>query len=282
MKWLAFLLTALLAACSSHAPVAPSGNTNGSRYAMTHDAAPVNPPDLSRLQPPVPKPLPLSSNNPASYTVLGKTYHLRDSRKGYDEVGMASWYGKKFQGYATSSGEPYDMYKFTAANKVLPLPCYAKVTNLANGKSVIVKINDRGPFHANRIIDLSWIAAKRLDILSHGTAKVRVQSIVPGEHPTTVVNQITSSVVQESHANGPSLAQRRYLQLGAFSQPSAATSALKTRVKRISKLPNVIGLHQDNLYKLWVGPFATDSARQQARNRLRQHAIKSFPVDGVP
>ena len=119
--------------------------------------------------------------NRSPYKVLGRKYHVRDSAEGYDETGIASYYGKKFHGRRTSNLEVYDMYAFSAAHKSLPLPSYARVTNLANGESVVVRVNDRGPFHEGRIIDLSYAAAVKLGIHQTGTARVEVRALVPGE-----------------------------------------------------------------------------------------------------
>ena len=119
--------------------------------------------------------------NRSPYKVLGRKYYVRDSAEGYDETGIASYYGKKFHGRRTSSLEVYDMYTFSAAHKTLPLPSYARVTNLANGESVVVRVNDRGPFHEGRIIDLSYAAAVKLGIHQTGTARVEVRALVPGE-----------------------------------------------------------------------------------------------------
>jgi rare lipoprotein A len=113
--------------------------------------------------------------------VLGKPYHVMPSAEGYVERGKASWYGEKFHGRATSSLEPYDMYAFTAAHKTLPLPTYARVTNLDNGRSIIVRVNDRGPFHAGRIIDLSYAAAIKLGIHVRGTGNVEVRALTSGK-----------------------------------------------------------------------------------------------------
>ncbi len=158
------LLAALLAGCAS-------GPRPGPDMSRVHSASE-----------PVPRALPRSAHgNPSSYTVFGKTYHVLKSAAGYDRVGMASWYGPGFNGERTSSGERYNMYGMTAANKVLPLPTFVRVTNLQNGRHVIVKVNDRGPFHSGRIIDLSYTAAYRLGITRHGTALVRVQAITPGQ-----------------------------------------------------------------------------------------------------
>jgi rare lipoprotein A len=139
--------------------------------------------DIASLPEPVPRVEPRSRyGNKATYSVRGKTYHVLGNAKGYDERGIASWYGNKFHGYMTSSFEKYDMYKFTAAHKTLPLPSWARVTNLANGKSVIVRVNDRGPFVANRLIDLSYAAAVRIGIWPRGTGLVEVRAIDPA-HP---------------------------------------------------------------------------------------------------
>ncbi len=138
--------------------------------------------DVSKIPNAVPKQEKLSKygNNPV-YAVFGKNYYVMPSSKNYEEEGVASWYGTKFHARHTSSGERYDMLAMTAAHKTLPLPTYVEVTNLKNNKHIIVKVNDRGPFESNRIIDLSYVAAKKLDIVGHGTAMVRVKAIDP-EH----------------------------------------------------------------------------------------------------
>jgi rare lipoprotein A len=124
------------------------------------------------------EPLHRYANRP--YTVFGKGYRPLSSVQPFRQRGMASWYGKRFHGQKTSSGEPYDMYKMTAAHPTLPIPSYARVTNLANGRSVVVRINDRGPFHAGRVIDLSYVAAHKLGYIAAGSAQVEVEAIVPG------------------------------------------------------------------------------------------------------
>ena len=162
---------------------------------------------------PTPKLEPLSPyGNPLSYEVEGITYHVLQSAHGYKEQGVASWYGNPFHGQRASSGETYNMYEISAAHKTLPLPSYAKVTNLENGRSITVRINDRGPFVKNRLIDLSYAAAKRLDIIQKGTALVEVTAIIPGEVPS----------------NGSSLPTQRncpiklFVQVGAFGHEANA------------------------------------------------------------
>lgn len=117
--------------------------------------------------------------NPSEYEVDGKTYHVMDSADGYEQEGIASWYGPDFQGKRTSSGEPYDMYLMTAAHRTLPIPTYLEVTNLDNGRTVVVRVNDRGPFHSDRILDLSYVAARKLGIVGPGTGRVRIRALVP-------------------------------------------------------------------------------------------------------
>ncbi|MBW3137920.1 septal ring lytic transglycosylase RlpA family protein [Ferrimonas balearica] len=161
------VLAVWLAGCSS---------SPDDRYQMAQDKAPDGAPDLNQLEPPVPRYEPKSRGGNRDYEVWGKSYQVLPSAEGYVEEGNASWYGAKFHGHLTSNGETYDMFSFSAAHRSLPLPTYAKVTNLSNGKSLVVRINDRGPFHSDRIIDLSYAAAWHLDILKSGTAPVRVEA----------------------------------------------------------------------------------------------------------
>jgi rare lipoprotein A len=167
-------------------PWKPQGPyTPGGLYAPdVADGAPEIPPDVAKLPEPIPHAEPLSRyGNRSPYIVLGKTYTVLPSAAGYVERGMASWYGTKFDGRVTSSLEPYDLSQFSAAHRTLPLPSYARVTNLENGRSVIVRINDRGPFHDGRLIDLSYAAAIKLGVNVHGTAQVEVRGIDPGQPP---------------------------------------------------------------------------------------------------
>ncbi|WP_046967913.1 septal ring lytic transglycosylase RlpA family protein [Luteibacter rhizovicinus] len=156
--------------------------SQSSRYRSSSDSVPTEIPDVSKLPEPVPKVEPRALyGNKSPYSVLGQTYNVLPTPRGYVERGIASFYGNKFHGYKTSSLEEYDMYQFSAAHKTLPLPSYARVTNLENGKSVIVRVNDRGPFHENRIIDLSFAAAVKLGVWPKGTGLVEVRAIDPSE-----------------------------------------------------------------------------------------------------
>jgi len=172
---LAAALLAMAAACGT---LPPQRGTVG-----PGDGAPAYPVDLAAIANAVPQVEPLSRyGNPASYVVYDQRYDVLNNSSGYVERGIASWYGTKFHGKRTSSGEPYDMYAMTAAHKTLPIPTYAEVTNLLNGKRVIVKVNDRGPFKENRLIDLSYAAATKLGITDDGTGIVEVRAIDPATY----------------------------------------------------------------------------------------------------
>ncbi len=187
--FLAFTLL-LLSAC----------NTT-SRYSQKHDSIPDRLPTRQELQEPTPQALSPSRGGNKDYQVFGKFYQVLPSADGYEATGTASWYGKKFHGHLTSNGEVYDMYAFSAAHKALPLPTYLQVTNVANNKSVIVRVNDRGPFHQDRLIDLSYSAAYKLGMLSQGTAKVKIEAItqtniVKFTNPKLEHDVVTVSVAQ--------------------------------------------------------------------------------------
>ncbi len=171
---------------------------------------PGSPPDINSVPDAVPRDEPRSKRgNPPFYSVLGKRYTVLDSADGYVERGVASWYGPTFHGESTSIGEAYDMYGMTAAHKTLPLPAYARVTNLSNGRSVVVRVNDRGPFAKNRIIDLSYTAAAKLDMLRDGTALVEVRTLRPGGDDN----------LRRSDETPP---QTLYVQAGAFTDENNA------------------------------------------------------------
>jgi rare lipoprotein A len=188
--------------------------------------------------------------NHSPYTVFGKTYTVLSSSRGYHERGIASWYGSKFHGRRTSSGEPYDMHLATAAHKSLPLPTYAEVTNLDNGRSMIVKINDRGPFHDDRIIDLSYAAAVKLGVDQTGTARVEVRSI-----------DVESSGLADAR-----LPDGTFLQVGAFGQRSTAENLAGKMMA--AQLKPVSVNKSRGLYKVWIGPYASESEIEATRRRV--------------
>lgn len=251
------LLVALMCVVAGCQSVPHTPGTD--RYSQKHDAAPSDPGGTPRFEDPIPVAEPRSRyGNHSPYQVFGVTYHVRDSAEGYVEEGLASWYGSKFHGHRTSSGETYDMYGLSAAHRSLPLPTWARVTNLENGRSTIVRVNDRGPFHPDRIIDLSWAAAKKLGYQKQGTARVRVEAITPGT--------VKQPVVRPAAADSPPPVHGLFLQLGAFSQLTSAQALLGELAGRF-EWPVVIR-PGDDLYRVWVGPFADDTSRIQARNTL--------------
>lgn len=190
------------------------------------DSGPARAPDLGRIPEPVPRAEPRARyGNRSPYTVLGKSYRVMEDSRGHVERGIASWYGQKFHGRPTSSLEPYDMCRFTAAHKTLPLPSYVRVTNLENGRSVIVRVNDRGPFHDGRIIDLSYVAALKLGVHAKGTAPVEVRAIDPedplaGAPPveTRPARAQQRALRERATRSATAAIAPRWLQVGSFGE----------------------------------------------------------------
>ena len=234
------LITALFTGCSSQS----------SRE--TGDYAPPEPIDISGIRDAVPRDEPLSRyGNPVSYVVDGHRYYTLTSRNGHVERGIASWYGTKFHGQRTSSGEVYDLYQMTAAHKTLPLPTYAKVTNLQNGRSIIVKINDRGPFITNRIIDLSYAAAAKLGILEYGTGLVKVEAINPSAPPKPVLAASKPAAAAQAAA--------LFLQVGAFkSRDNAKRLGSKLEDAKIGAIHIVeASSASGRIYRVRIGPLSS-------------------------
>jgi len=229
-------------------------NNKGNRYTIDQDAAPKNP-NNNKIKETKPIKEPMSRyGNPTEYKVAGQKYEVMKSSSGYKTRGVASWYGTKFHKQRTSSGEPYDMYVMSAAHKTLPLPTYIKVKNLDNGKSAVVKVNDRGPFHGDRLIDLSYAAAVKLGIFPKGTAHVEIETMM-----------------------GPSGNAHYYLQAGAFNTESAAKT-LKDKLAKITTSP-VFVEHYQKHYVVRVGPFANKSMVDSLKNKLAQNGVSgSFSV----
>jgi len=209
---------------------APSPRRPSPSAPQTVRPAPI-PADIASVPDAMPRAEPRSAlGNPPFYSVSGHRYVVLPSADGYVERGVASWYGTDFHGLRTAIGEPYDMFAMTAAHKTLPLPCYARVTNLANGRSVVVRINDRGPFVSNRIIDLSYTAASRLDMIRNGTAFVQVEALTPAVAPLTAQLPATTpaaSAASVGVSSVPALTaplpmSRYYIQVGAYAQAENA------------------------------------------------------------
>jgi len=238
----ALLLAALLAACAGE-PSKTGADVDGPSHSglRAEDVSDAMP----RREPPA------RYGNHSPYEVFGKKYHVLSSSDGYHKQGIASWYGSKFHGRRTSSGEPYDMHLATAAHKTLPLPTYAEVTNLDNGKKVIVKINDRGPFKDDRLIDLSYGAALRLDMIATGTARVDLRVIDPAEWRGEVRTAAAPAPVATDTALDAGDAT--WLQAGAYGRRENAEQ-LATRLEHASLIP--VTIHASgNLFKVWLGPY---------------------------
>jgi rare lipoprotein A len=256
---LAVLAAAALAGCGgtpTRTPAPPAATP----------AAP--PPGVANVPDAVPKAEPRSSRgNPAFYDVLGKRYFVLATADGYLERGVASWYGPGFHAAATSNGERYDMYAMTAAHKTLPLPAYVQVTNLRNGRSIVVRVNDRGPFKDGRIIDLSYTAASKLDMVRDGTAFVEVRAVAPGQ--ATASAPVATS--QPTQAVPPAL----YVQAGAFSSEANASRLLdQLRQQGVERS----FLRQDQvagrtLYRVRVGPIPNVGDFDRVVARLRSLGV---------
>ncbi len=225
----------------------------------TPDAIPANEP-LSRY------------GNPDSYTVMGKTYHVMDQANNFNQQGIASWYGTKFHGRKTSSGEPYNMYAMTAAHKTLPLPTYVEVTHKGNGRKIIVKVNDRGPFHEGRIIDLSYAAARKLGISATGTGPVSIRAI-----NTSALDLKTDDVVmpESTGENG-----EIHVQVAAMGTESAAEKmASDLRDKKINSVRvHVIENDGRKLYRVRVGPIPNVDLAYKVINDLNGIGLDSARV----
>lgn len=252
-------MVVLLGACAAPGP--PAGPP----------PEPVDGPPVRRVDPdsvpqPEPRPEPRSRyGNPPSYQVFGQTYHVREASQGYVERGIASWYGTKFQGRRTSSGEPYDMFRYTAAHRTLPLPTFAEVTNLDNGRTVIVRINDRGPFARNRIIDLSYVAAQKLGFAEQGTARVEVRAIDPSPPAGPAGHEPDRE------------AGRIFLQAGAFSQPDNA-ERLRQRLAGAGLGPVdvlIARLDARTFYRVRIGPLSSTDQANDLVERVRKLGLEA-------
>ncbi|HEX4869426.1 MAG TPA: septal ring lytic transglycosylase RlpA family protein [Moraxellaceae bacterium] len=239
------------------------------------DAHPENPPDVSQVPDAEPVAEPRAKyGNKSPYTVLGETYVLLPTAKGYRQTGKASWYGKKFHGLRTSSGERYDMYKMSAAHRTLPLPSYVRVTNLANNRSVIVKVNDRGPFHSERIMDLSYAAAARLDMLKAGTAHVRLEAIDPDEYRAAGGGRAKAAAAAPAPADEPPAGPARfYVQVGAFRE-SANAAVLQNRLMDLVYAPvGIANSGSPAVNRVQVGPFFTREDAEKVSQIIRDNDL---------
>jgi rare lipoprotein A len=249
------------------------------------DGAPLGYLDVSKIHDAVPHAERTSKyGNPSTYVVDGVRYHVLSNAKGYNKVGLASWYGTKFHGQLTSSREPYNMYGMTAASCTLPIPTYVRVTNLHNGKSVIVKVNDRGPFRSHRLIDLSYAAAKKLGYAGQGTTIVQVTAINTSStwaknsyetQPKKPIIHLASASPAPQHFTVASNGHRVYLQVGAFSNLHNA-ERLKQQVQHFTQAPIAIQASHHSqhspIYRVQVGPLP-QAEFAMLRQRLANHGL---------
>jgi rare lipoprotein A len=258
--WGALLLVALLVGCASGPP-------RGGVTAPDRDGPEANPPpDLARVPDAEPRLEPFRRGGPNKpYDVYGRSYVPLTEDTPYDERGLASWYGRKFQGRPTASGEIYNMYAMTAAHPTLPIPSYARIRNPANGREVVVRINDRGPFHENRLIDLSYAAAVRIGIWPKGTGLVEVRSIDPA-HPDATPAPLPKTVTAEAAS------ARIYLQLGAFGDRAnadrVASAARKGGIDQVDV--EAADVNGRTVHRVRIGPLADVAAADALAPRIER------------
>lgn len=276
MRHLSFLcaVSVFLSACSSptlrptDAPVQTlpevgQVEAQPGRYRLKQDVAPGGEFDASLVPELIPQWEPLSyRGNKTPYTVLGSEYHIMRSAEGYQEVGTASWYGLKFHGEHTSNGETYDMYSLSAAHKTLPLPTWLRVTNLDNNRSIVVRVNDRGPFHDDRIIDLSYAAAHKLGYANKGTARVKLEAIAFDQ---PVLAQVS-----------PDDQFKPFVQVAAYSSEKSAYQ-IKQRLQGLMPQATVFVAPSPNseqsLFRVRIGPFDSRQEAAQAQQLVAQANI---------
>lgn len=251
------VLLTLLTACST------------SRYQHANDSTPSRLPNQAELKDATPRAEKHSRGGNKNYKVRGINYQVLTTAENFEEIGIASWYGRKFHGHLTSNGEIYDMYAMSAAHKNLPLPTYLKVTNLANNKSVTVRVNDRGPFHQKRIIDLSYSAAYKLDMLKTGTAKVKISSITNFNIPTPLKKSSVVGIkknVTEKQTNLPK--SKNYIQVFATSKLEFAKKTALSLSKKHSQTVNYP--KENNIYRIQIGPIMNSSVLTELLLELKQ------------
>jgi rare lipoprotein A len=296
---LVLLPALLLAACGGDRPLrrdtgaaTTTAATKGGYYKDDGPGSQI-PERLEQLPDPEPKAEPLNRGTARPYVVFGKSYTPHTSLRPFRQRGVASWYGKKFHGQKTASGETYDMFAMTAAHTVLPIPSYVRVTNPANGKSVIVRVNDRGPFHSDRVIDLSYAAALKLDYIGRGSTVVEIEQIIPGETaiaapavpPAKPVGlpPAAPDPIAAVAARTTELPVGVYLQLGAFGNADNADNFrghlereldwLEEKIRVVSaELPNGSPIH-----RVQAGPYANRAEAEKMAERVSE-TLGSLPT----
>lgn len=307
------LLATLLSACGSaakHSSPTERPPSTGGGYYLDDGPGANAPANIDAIADAVPRIEPLYRGTMRPYVVMGRSYTPMTQLAPYRARGVATWYGRRYHGKQTSSGEHYDMYAMTAAHTVLPIPSYVKVTNVANGKSVIVRVNDRGPFIDSRLIDLSYTAAHKLGIIGAGSGMVEVESILPGVTPppeppvavvpatpplppvagaTAAINETASALaaplppsppatavasvsnVASVSAAAPAMPGGSYLQFGAFSVQGNAESYLARLQSQADWLAPSLRINQtDGIYRVQAGPYASEAAAREIAERASQ------------
>jgi len=251
---------------------------NSGRYQQTHDSTPSRAPSSKELNDAIPRVEAKSKGGNRNYTVRGIHYKVLDNADNYQQKGIASYYGNKFHGHLTSNGEIYNMYSMSAAHKSLPLPSYVKVTNLANNKSVIVRVNDRGPFHKERLIDLSYSAAYKLDMLKTGTARVSInvitknnpqkkEKVIAIKHVATTTSQSTKKSIKNTT---PQTIEKAYfIQVFATSNMDKAKNTANA-LTALYQVP-VSYLNKNGIFRVQIGPIQNDDDVEQLLINLRQN-----------
>jgi rare lipoprotein A len=257
------------------------GTTSRSGGYFEDDGPGKKAPDVANIPDAVPRDEPRAARGNKPYAVYGVNYTPLADARGYRERGIASWYGTKFHGKSTSSGEPYDMYAMTAAHKILPLPSYVRVRNLQNGRSVVVRVNDRGPFLHNRLIDLSYVAAAKLGIIATGTGVVEIEALDVNQ-PAPTVTTAERGVEVIANANAASdIAARLFVQAGAFRDWNNA-AAFRTRLERSALGPIVVQPSQpgasDTIYRVRIGPVANVADGDRIADALARDGVKDAVI----
>lgn len=247
LRWIALLVAVVVSACAP-APKPP----------QVSDGAPLRSISPEEVPAAIPRPDPwLSAGNKTPYTVNGETYEILQDPRSYNVRGIASWYGTKFNGRPTSNGEIFDLYQATAAHKTLPIPSYVEVTNERNGRSIIVRVNDRGPFHSDRVIDLSYGAAVKLGFMAQGTAPVSVRML---------------NIAGVDDRRGLDGANYRFVQLGAYGAESSAQEILDELGAVVSAPMFISPVQSGNniLYRVRVGPVDNEAQLLLVQEQLQQ------------
>src|SRR5258706_4316112 len=281
---IAMLVAMTLAGCGSSPSRPATGKPGG--YYLDDGPGPDLPANLDSVPEPTPKIEPINKYTSRPYVVLGHAYTPFTQLTPSKARGLASWAGKRYHGQKTSSGEVYDMYAMTAAHTLLPLPSYARVTNIATGKSVVVRVNDRGPFHEDRLIDLSYLAAQRLGLLGHGSGMVEVEAIIPGSEVPPVTRApapepVPAPAPVSAASNVSAESGGIYVQLGAFSVAGNADAFLRKMRIDLGWLADSMNVYRkDGLYRVHAGPYSSrEEAGRTAERVQKELGFKALVLD---